>query len=222
MPYRGKQEPLILEGLGIACLSGANGAGKSSLLDAITWALWGRSRAGASADQLVAAGMADMSVQLEFRSHDIDYRVERRHRRRQRGGSTTLDFQIRDGDRWRPLNETTVRETNRKVVDTIRLDYETFINSAFLLAGAGRPVRLAAPGGTQTDPGRDPESVYLSELRRQGAGDGRKRPQPAPDRQGAHRLYRYRVGDRGGPRRGGGATCRRTVRTARAAGNRFI
>ena len=135
MPYRGPQEPLILEGLGIACLSGANGAGKSSLLDAITWALWGRSRAGASADQLVAAGLSDMGVQLEFRSHGVDYRVERRHRRRRRSGNTTVDFQIRDGARWRSLTETTARETNRKIVDTIRLDYDTFINSAFLVQG---------------------------------------------------------------------------------------
>ncbi len=135
MPYRGAQEPLILEGLGIACLSGPNGAGKSSLLDAITWALWGRSRAGAAADQLVAAQMSDMGVQLEFRSHDVDYRVERRHRRRASGGNTTLDFQMRDGARWRSLNERTVRETTRKLVDTIRLDYDTFINSAFLVQG---------------------------------------------------------------------------------------
>ncbi len=135
MPYRGRQAPLVLEGLGIACLSGANGAGKSSLLDAITWALWGRSRAGASADQLVAAGMSDMGVQLEFRSHGVDYRVERRHRRRRSGGNTTLDFQMRDGGGWRSLTETTVRETTRKVVETIRLDYDTFINSAFLVQG---------------------------------------------------------------------------------------
>ena len=135
MPYRGPQEPLVLEGLGIACLSGPNGAGKSSLLDAITWALWGRSRAGSSADQLVAAQMSDMGVQLEFRSHGVDYRVERRHRRRRTGGNTTCDFQMRDGDHWRVLTERSVTETTRKIVETIRLDYETFINSAFLVQG---------------------------------------------------------------------------------------
>ena len=135
MPYRGPQEPLILEGLGIACLSGPNGAGKSSLLDAITWALWGRSRAGSSADHLVAAQMADMGVQLEFRSHGVDYRVERRHRRRRSGGNTTCDFQMRDGEGWRVLTERSVTETTRKIVETIRLDYETFINSAFLVQG---------------------------------------------------------------------------------------
>ena len=31
-------------GLDLACISGANGAGKSSLLDAITWVLFGQAR----------------------------------------------------------------------------------------------------------------------------------------------------------------------------------
>jgi len=44
LAYR-RPAPLRLEGIHVACLAGPNGAGKSSLLDAITWALWGRSRA---------------------------------------------------------------------------------------------------------------------------------------------------------------------------------
>ncbi len=46
LPYRAPA-PLELGGLRLACLSGVNGAGKSALLDAITWALWGRARAAA-------------------------------------------------------------------------------------------------------------------------------------------------------------------------------
>ena len=40
------QDPVELDftGFELACVSGSNGAGKSSLLDAITWALFGEAR----------------------------------------------------------------------------------------------------------------------------------------------------------------------------------
>ena len=55
------QYPLI-------CLSGKNGHGKSALLDAITWALWGQARklaGNAKADQgLLRLGQTQMMVML--------------------------------------------------------------------------------------------------------------------------------------------------------------
>src|SRR2546423_7525312 len=52
-------------GLHLACLAGGNGNGKSALLDAITWALWGRSRARRE-DDLVRQGATEMEVELCF------------------------------------------------------------------------------------------------------------------------------------------------------------
>ena len=43
---------LDFRGLHTACICGANGAGKSSLLEAITWVLWGKSRADSEDDVL--------------------------------------------------------------------------------------------------------------------------------------------------------------------------
>ncbi|KPJ48763.1 MAG: hypothetical protein AMJ38_04560 [Dehalococcoidia bacterium DG_22] len=40
--YRDNVPPLDFSGIHVACLSGDNGHGKSALLDAITWALWGK------------------------------------------------------------------------------------------------------------------------------------------------------------------------------------
>ena len=48
-------EPLDLTGLHVAVLAGANGAGKSSLLDAITWAIWGKARSQRD-DELISWG----------------------------------------------------------------------------------------------------------------------------------------------------------------------
>src|ERR671926_416193 len=61
MCYTDVHAPLEFDGIHVACLSGANGHGKSALLDAITWALWGRSRAR-TADELIhiAPGCTEM------------------------------------------------------------------------------------------------------------------------------------------------------------------
>ncbi len=55
---------LDLEGIHIACLCGDNGHGKSALLDAITWALWGRSRARSN-DDLIHLGQEEAAQDLE-------------------------------------------------------------------------------------------------------------------------------------------------------------
>jgi exonuclease SbcC len=54
MPYR--EAVLSFAGIHVACLCGDNGNGKSALLDAITWALWGKSRAK-NDDDLIHHGM---------------------------------------------------------------------------------------------------------------------------------------------------------------------
>jgi exonuclease SbcC len=141
MCYR--RAELDFAGLHVACLAGENGAGKSALLDALTWALWGRSRARRD-DELVHLGEDEMAVELTFGLGEQVYRVLRQRKSGKRG-STLLDFQVQDappltggteGDkRWRSLAESGVRLTEAKIERVLRLDYDTFINSAFLRQG---------------------------------------------------------------------------------------
>lgn len=133
MCYR--QAALDFAGIHVACLTGENGAGKSALLDAITWALWGNSRLGARGDDdLIRLGENKMRVEFTF---DLDGELYRVLRRREAGrlSRTMLDFQVRDDGRWCSLVEGGVRATQRKIENILRLDHDTFVNSAFLRQG---------------------------------------------------------------------------------------
>ena len=47
-----------------------------------------------------------------------------------------MEFSQQDeGDHWKPLTEATLRATEERIVKTLRLDYETFINASFFLQG---------------------------------------------------------------------------------------
>jgi exonuclease SbcC len=72
-------DPLNFEDLHLACLSGHNGAGKSSLLDAITWAVWGMARTR-SDDDLIHLGQTEMQVSLDFEQDAQLYRIIRKRK----------------------------------------------------------------------------------------------------------------------------------------------
>ena len=116
----------------LACISGQNGAGKSSLLDAITWSLFGEAR-GKSTDVInIHADVKAAEVSLAFEHEGSTYRVQRTL---PRGKTTILEFQIQNGSAWKPLTEKTTRDTQARIEQTLRLDYETFVNASFILQG---------------------------------------------------------------------------------------
>ena len=116
----------------LACISGHNGAGKSSLLDAITWTLFGEARGKSSEVVNIHADVKAAEVALTFAYEGNIYRVQRTLPRNK---STVLEFQVQDGDTWRPLTEKTTRDTQARIEQTLRLDYETFVNASFFLQG---------------------------------------------------------------------------------------
>lgn len=116
----------------LACISGHNGAGKSSLLDAITWSLFGESR-GKSSDVInISAEVKAAEVTFTFEHEHNTYRVQRTLPRNK---STVLEFQVKNNGGWKPLTEKTTRDTQARIEQTLRLDYETFVNASFFLQG---------------------------------------------------------------------------------------
>ncbi|MBD2566788.1 exonuclease subunit SbcC [Anabaena lutea] len=128
-------------GLHTACICGSNGAGKSSLLEAITWAIWGESRATVE-DDVIYSGAKEVRVDFTFHNNQQKYRVIRT---RLRGGNSILEFQIETPAGFRPLTGKGVRATQDVIIQHIKLDYDTFINSAYLRQGRADEFMLKRP-----------------------------------------------------------------------------
>ena len=123
---------LDFKGLHTACICGANGAGKSSLLEGITWAIWGECRA-VSEDDAISNGAMDVRVDFTFGMHGETCRIIRT---RQRDGNGALEFQIQtSGGQFRTLTQKGIRSTQALIDDYLKIDYDTFINSAYLRQG---------------------------------------------------------------------------------------
>ncbi len=128
--------------LALACISGQNGAGKSSLLDAITWALFGQARR--KDDTVINSRAEAAEVILDFDYENSRYRVQRS---KPRNKSTILEFSIQDpAFGWRPLTEHSLRQTEERIIQTLRMDYETFTNASFFLQGKADQFAQQRPG----------------------------------------------------------------------------
>lgn len=144
------REPVELDftGFSLACISGQNGAGKSSLLDAITWALFGKAR---KHDESVINTHPDVKtaeVTFDFDYEGNRYRVQRAN---PKGKTSSVEFFIHvpgeEGEgRWKPLTERTLRETDARIVETLRMDYDTFTNASFFLQGKADQFATTRPG----------------------------------------------------------------------------
>ncbi len=196
LSYGTEAPPLHFDRFHVACLSGRNGQGKSALLDAITWALWGEARKASGNrkpdDDLIRIGTRHMQVELVFDVEGARYRISRTYQRSATGKTTksTLEFHLFEpeaGD-YRPRTGASQRETQQLIDKTLGLDYDTFINSAFLLQGRsdeftkkkpsqrkeilarildlGRYKRLARLAGTRSRAARDRRQSAARDIER--------------------------------------------------------
>lgn len=134
----------------IACLSGHNGSGKSTILDAITWVLWGESRAS-DEEAVIRLGEHETRVELTFQLESEIYRVQRirkRSRPGKRSGGGNLHFQVDTSQGPRSLDGKNMTETQRHINETLRMNYSLFIHSSFILQGRA-DVFTVSPASTR-------------------------------------------------------------------------
>ena len=135
----------------LICLSGKNGHGKSALLDAMTWALWGQGRkiAGAakSDDNLIRIGQTHMMVGIQFICNGQEYRVRREYTKSSSKPYVTLDVGVFDQGQnsFIPIGGKSIRSNQAILEQVIHLDFDSFCNSAFLRQGQSNEFSKKSP-----------------------------------------------------------------------------
>jgi exonuclease SbcC len=131
---------------GLFLLEGPTGAGKTTILDAITFALYGGLAGdGAGHDRMHSdfAGPDDEpSVRLEFSLAGVRYQVTRvpEHERRKKRGdgftrqASSVHLQRRDGDRWESLSSNKA-ETGELITEIVGLSRDQFTQVMLLPQG---------------------------------------------------------------------------------------
>ena len=127
LSYGEQIDPLDFDSVHLACLSGNNGNGKSALLDAILWALWGQSRAsghrGIAQEGLINHGKSEMEVEFRFDIAGQTYLVFRRLEMRgsNRSPKTSLSLFLQGDGGFIPIGGDSVREVQKSIDEVLQL-----------------------------------------------------------------------------------------------------
>ena len=136
LSYR-KKQTLDFTKFHVALISGDNGQGKSSLLEAMTFALYGiargveKNRSGIG--DLVSNGENFLEVTFRFKQAGKTYRIVRAFNKVKNSSDVRLEILRSDG--FVNLSEGSIRETDRKIKEIIGMDYDAFVTSSFIMQG---------------------------------------------------------------------------------------
>ncbi len=129
---------------GVTVIHGVNGSGKSSLLQACFFALYGSSAIDGTLDDAIANDAEEMGVTLAFSHAGGEYRVEREVKRRgETAQTTTCVLETPSG----PIEQVTDVEAH--IEKLLRMDAEAFVNCAYVQQGEVNKLINASPSERQ-------------------------------------------------------------------------
>jgi exonuclease SbcC len=127
-----EKQAVDFSGLDLFAVTGPTGAGKSSLIDALVFALYGQvPRVGDDYKQLISHGAERLSVLLDFEVGGERYRIARTARRT---GASKQRLERFEGDEARPLADK-ARDIRTRVETILGLDYDGFTRAVVLPQG---------------------------------------------------------------------------------------
>ncbi|SDJ92828.1 exonuclease SbcC [Halovenus aranensis] len=129
---------------GVTVIHGLNGSGKSSLLEACFFALYGSRALDTTLDEVVTIGAEETIVELDFTHGGESYRVRRRIRV-SNGDARTAEC-VLDGPGGTTEGATDVRG---RVTSMLRMDTEAFVNCAYVRQGEVNKLINASPSVRQ-------------------------------------------------------------------------
>ena len=129
---------------GVTVIHGVNGSGKSSLLQACFFALYGASAIDGTLDDAIANDAEEMRVTLAFTHAGSEYRVDREVKQRgETAQTTTCVLETPSG----PIEQVTDVEAH--IEKLLRMDAEAFVNCAYVQQGEVNKLINASPSERQ-------------------------------------------------------------------------
>lgn len=151
LSYGPSGQTINFEPYSLMCLSGRNGHGKSAILDAITWAVWGCARkmlgVAKGDDGLVHLGQKEMVIHLEFVAGGQKYRIRREFFKSYGKPVTRLDVELFDINlnHYVTLTDKSIRATQEKIEEIVGVDFATFVSTSFLRQGQSNEFSKKTP-----------------------------------------------------------------------------
>lgn len=117
-------------------ITGPHGAGKSSLLDAVAFALFGKVARNLNPRDLLSQGRDRLAVRFEFELAGDRYKVVRDYDFKTKSGKTFVSLEILDdSQKWRSTGIDTIKGIDRKVSELLGIDPDTFFKIVLLPQG---------------------------------------------------------------------------------------
>ena len=127
--FKSHKNTLIEFDTGISLIIGGNGAGKSSILEAVSFALF-KQHTSKRIDQLITIGKKRMSVEIQFNANGRTYRVLRERTKT----SSKAIMSIKESGRFQPLVSGD-KQVTTEIQNLLEMDGDLFLNAVYVRQG---------------------------------------------------------------------------------------